>query len=91
MKAKIAPLLARFWKIAPLLALTGCATAPTSTTVRVPVAVPCIAAMPQKPGFRTDAELNALPDGSLIISLALDRRDRQAYEATLEATLAGCL
>jgi uncharacterized lipoprotein YajG len=72
------------------LLLAGCASAPTSTTVRVPVPVPCVAAMPQKPSFRTDLELNELSDAALIIGLALDRRDRQWYEAVLEATLAGC-
>ena len=74
-----------------LCALSGCSSMPNSVSVRVPVAVPCIAEVPAKPPFRSDAELAALPDDALIIGLASDRRSRQAYEATLEATIAGCV
>jgi len=74
-----------------LAMLSGCSTVPNSVTVRVPVPVACVAAMPQKPGFRTDGEFNALPDDILIVALAIDRRDRQAYEAGLEALLVACM
>lgn len=73
----------------PLLA--GCVGNPViPTEVRVPVQVSCVAEQPKKPLMLTDAELQALDDFKLPIALTLDRRVRQAYEAELEAVLAGC-
>jgi hypothetical protein len=74
----------------PLLA--GCVGNPViPTEVRVPVPVSCVTEQPKKPAMLSDAELRALDDFKLPIALTLDRRVRQAYEAELEAVLAGCL
>lgn len=72
-----------------LALLVGCTTIPKE--VRVPVPVPCIPERPARPSLLADAELRAFDDYGLVIALARDRRLRQAYEAELEAALAGCL
>ena len=59
-------------------------------TIRVPVPVSCIDAPVLRPPFTTDAELLAMDDYRLTLSLALDRMVRRVYEARLEAALAGC-
>lgn len=71
--------------------LAGCsAIQQPPREVRVPVAVPCITQPPARPSMLSDAELLALDDYALVIALARDRRIRQAYEAEIEAELAGC-
>lgn len=71
--------------------LAGCLHTPTvPDVVRVPVRVPCITSVPVRPALAADAELAALDDYALVISLARDRRLRQGYEAELEAALEGC-
>jgi len=59
-------------------------------TIRVPVPVSCIDAPVPAPPLVTDAELLAMDDYRLTLSLALDRMVRRVYEARLEAALAGC-
>lgn len=56
----------------------------------MPIAVPCIDRVPQRPSMLSDAELLALDDYGLVIALARDRRVRQGYIADLEATVEGC-
>jgi len=73
-----------------MLLLVGCAT-PRVQEVRVRVPIPCIEQAPQRPSLMADAELRALDDYGLVIALARDRRIRQAYQAELEAALAGCM
>lgn len=75
-----------------MLGLSGCASdgPQLPREVRVPVSVPCIERPLQRPSLLSDAELLALDDYGLVIALARDRRIRQAYEADLEATIAGC-
>ncbi len=72
--------------------LSSCASLlPVKTLeVKVPVAVPCVQAMPEKPYFITDDELLAYDKGNFITALHVDRLQRQSYEAELEAVLAGC-
>lgn len=71
--------------------LTGCASVPQiPKEIRVPVAVPCIDRVPQRPSMLSDSELLALDDYGLVIALARDRRVRQGWEATIEALLEGC-
>ena len=81
-------------KVAALLlcaALGGCAgPLPVPATVQVPVPVACIEQPVPKPDLPTDAEFKAADSYHAMLSLWLDRRIRQIYEARLEAALAGC-
>jgi hypothetical protein len=73
------------------VSIAGCSNLPSvPDIVRVPVPVPCLDSAPVRPALLSDAELLALDDFELIVSLAKDRRQRQGYEATLEAAVAGC-
>lgn len=75
-----------------LLLLAGCASGPEiPREVPVMVPVPCITERPIRPSLLSDAELLALDDYGLILALARDRRVRQAYQAQIEAAIAGCL
>lgn len=64
---------------------------PVPQTVKVPVPIRCLDRAPERPALASDADLSALDDRALVIGLALDRRQRQAYELTLEAAVAGCV
>jgi type IV pilus biogenesis protein CpaD/CtpE len=80
---------------AALLLLPGCASTDPRPLelpkeVRIPVPVPCIKDPIARPALVTDAQLAAMGDGDLVLSLAADRRERQQYEGKLEAQLAGC-
>jgi hypothetical protein len=72
--------------------LAGCASGPPPlpVEVRVPIAVPCVNEPLARPELLTDRDLAALDDYRLVLELARDRRLRQAYEAELEAVVAGC-
>lgn len=74
----------------PLLA--GCPSQPIRVpeTVQVPVPVACIDAPVPRPELLTDAQMAALDDYHGLLALWLDRRQRQVYEARLEAAMAGC-
>lgn len=81
----------RTWLAGSLLLLAGCASGPhVPEVVRVPVPIPCIQESPSKPVFLSDAELLALDDFGVVVSLARERRLYQGYVAELEATVAGC-
>lgn len=74
------------------MALAGCAApVPRVEVVRVPVPVPCLDRAPERPTFLTDEAFAALPLGTFVTELWADRRARQAYEAQLEAAIAGCV
>lgn len=73
-----------------VLGLAGCAGIEVPKEVRVPVAVPCVEQVPQRPSMMSDQELLALDDYGLVVALARDRRVRQGYIVELEATLEGC-
>ena len=75
---------------AALLAGCGSAPIPVPQTVQVPVPVACIDAPVPRPDFFTDAQLAAMDDYHGMLALWLDRRQRQVYEARLEAAMAGC-
>ena len=71
---------------------TGCANLPSvPTETLIPVPVQCYDRMPDKPGFATDAELSAMPDYALVLSLAKERLTASVYIADLEAKLLGCV
>lgn len=82
----------RLAALAAVVLLAGCAnSAPRVDVVRVPVPVPCLDRAPDKPTFLTDEAFATLPLGTFVTELWADRRDRQAYEAELEAAVAGCV
>jgi len=71
--------------------LLGCShTQSVPDVVHVPVPVSCVGDVQAKPQFQSDAELLALTDYGLVVSLARERRLYQGWTATLEAILAGC-
>lgn len=80
--------------LAPVIALllAGCATdPPLPEVVKIPVPVPCLTALPQRPDFITSADLLALDDYRFPIALTADWLKRQQYQAELEALLLACL
>lgn len=70
--------------------LSGCAST-MPETVNIPIPVPCIDAMPQRPLLATDADLIKLVDTDFIIALGIDRQQRVKYIGELEAVLQGCI
>lgn len=87
--------------IALCLMLQACSSTPEqpvapithieTVTQKIPVPVYCLDRMPDKPVFRTDAQLKQGSDGEVIAGLRIDRINRADYEAELEATLRACL
>lgn len=73
-----------------LLLLSGCAST-MPETVMVPVPVPCLDAMPDKPALYTDADLLKLPDADFIVALGIDRQVRRKYIGELESVLQACV
>jgi len=79
-----------------ILSLAGCATTeipPVPTEAKVAVGVPCITReqVPLKPGFVTDAQLQAKSDELLVIALRSDQLSRREYEGKLEAVIEACV
>lgn len=80
--------------LAALTCLAGCATpaqrAPDVQQVLVPVPVPCKVSAPTKPAYAVEA----LPLGSTVfrqmVALRAERKQRQGYEAELEAAILAC-
>ena len=83
--------MSRLAVLAAALLMAGCSSAPLMPeVVKVPVATPCLEQIPPRPDLITDAQLKALDDYSLALSLAIDRKMRSLYEARLEAAVEGC-
>jgi len=79
------------WLVFALVALTGCAAAPTVTTIRVAVPTECRVAVPDRPAMPTEA---LSPDASLdaMVQAALaEIEKREGYEDKLRAALAACV
>lgn len=80
--------------LAALTCLAGCATpaqrAPDVQQVLVPIPVPCKVSAPTKPAYAVEA----LPLGSTVFrqmaALRAERKQRQGYEAELEAAILAC-
>lgn len=69
----------------------GCASAlPTPVRVEVPVIVPCVGEVPQRPAYEFDKLLATATDGEIILALARDWARGRKYEAELEAVITGC-
>lgn len=70
--------------------LTGCATAPATVEVKVPVYVPCAKAVP-RPAFEFPLVSANASDGEKVLTMTRDTLQHFKYEAQLEAVIAGCL
>lgn len=74
-----------------VLALAGCGTVPPAPVrVEVPVMVPCIGGVPERPAYEFDKLPAAATDGEIILALARDWSRGRAYELKLEAIISGC-
>ncbi|MGK5024579.1 hypothetical protein [Janthinobacterium sp. RB2R34] len=79
-------------KIISIVLLTGCASAPqTPVRVEVPVLVPCIGEVPQRPVYEFDKLPSTATDGEIVLALARDWARSRTYEQTLQATISGCV
>lgn len=70
--------------------LAGCASGP-SVEVKVPVPVPCLETLPEKPTFPADSlspRADVFTKGKVLWA---DRLARKAYELKLETALAACV
>ncbi|MBU3895404.1 hypothetical protein KH388_22185 [Serratia rubidaea] len=81
---------------ASVAVLAGCAAPPPMTgvktvEVKVPVAVSCVASLPAKPAFKTDAQLQEGSSYQVFNNLLADRLARERYILQLEAVLSGCV
>lgn len=83
---------AAFWCSCTLAALllTGCATAPPTLEVKVPVYVPCAKPVP-RPAFAFPLLTNDASEGEKVVAMARDTLLHFKYAGQLEAALAGCL
>lgn len=75
-----------------VILLSGCATTQAPQIIKVPVPQPCLTAdqLPQPPKANTDAELAAMNDRDLVISLATDRLEYRRYSQEAQAALVAC-
>jgi len=78
-------------RYASLLAvlLTGCATAPPQI-VRVAVPVSCVVEMPAAPTITANAELRAMGDYRLLLTIARERLVLIGHAGELRAVVQGC-
>lgn len=71
--------------------LAGCSSAPPAPVrVEVPVMVPCIGEMPQRPAYEFDKLSVPATDGEIVLALARDWARGRGYEYVLEAVIVGC-
>lgn len=79
--------------LASLLLLGGCAAQQVVVpqVVKVPVPVPCMEALPEPPAVAGDAELLALDDYGLVLTVARDRKRLEAAYAELRAAAQACV
>jgi len=77
-------------RYASLLAvlLTGCATAPQIVRVAVPVS--CVVEMPAAPTITPNAELRAMGDYRLLLTIARERLVLIGHAGELRAVVQGC-
>lgn len=81
----------KYLSLAFLFFLTACSTSPTiPTEVKIPVAVPCKITPPSKPTFEVDNLALGSDIFTQVKSLLADRKQRQGYEAELEASIKEC-
>lgn len=81
----------RNFAISCAMLLAGCTSAPPATVrFEVPVMVPCIEEVPQRPAYEFDKLPSTATGGEVVMALARDWLRGQEYEARLEAIVTGC-
>lgn len=65
------------------------AAPPVPVRVELPVMVPCVDEVPQRPAYELDKLPASATDGNIILALARDWTRGNVYEQTLEATIYG--
>ncbi|MRW85421.1 hypothetical protein GJ698_15150 [Pseudoduganella sp. FT26W] len=83
----------RNFAISCAVVLTGCSSTPalTTQTVEVPVAVPCVNAMPTRPVYEFDQLPATASDGDKVLALVRDWVRYRKYAVQLEASLISCI
>ena len=74
--------------------LCACGSCPTKTElvyVDVPVSVPCVKQVPEKPLFAVSLVKSTDDLPTLVDAYMVERHQRIAYEAKLEAVITGCV
>ena len=76
-----------------ILSLSGCGSILPAipSILKIPVAVPCVDAVPVRPKLATDQELRAMDDYRLILTLRSDGIKARDHIGVLEATLQACV
>jgi len=69
----------------------GCASAPPTQTVYVPVHTPCVKDAPPAPVYEFDKLPIDAADGAKVLALARDWPMGRKYEVALRAVVAGCV
>jgi len=73
------------------LLLAGCATEPLPPTAKVPVGVTCLPPkVPARPAVSSNADLKALDDEGLVLTIAAERLSLIGYSAQAEAVIQAC-
>ena len=70
--------------------LTGCSTFQTPQVVNLPVIVPCVKEVPQKPELLFGEADKDKPIVYQVQDMAIDRLNLLGYSAELEAVVEGC-
>jgi len=72
-----------------LVLTVGCATPPP--TVEIPIAISCLPqAVPARPAVSSNADLKALDDEGLVLTIAAERLSLIGYSAQAEAVIQAC-
>lgn len=81
----------RIWPL--LLLLVGCNATlpPVPRETLIPVLVPCLDRMPERPQFLADADLAKLDDHAFVLALRIDQLELRGHVAILTATLQACV
>lgn len=81
----------RIFAISCAVLLAGCATAPPAPVrIEVPVMVPCIGEVPERPAYEFDKLPDMVTDGEIILALARDWLRGRGYEGELAALVEAC-
>lgn len=74
-----------------VILLAGCSfTPPAPVRVEVPVMVPCVGEVPQRPLYEFDQLAQSATDGEIILALARDWPRGRKYEGELKAAVLAC-
>lgn len=64
---------------------------PAPARVEVPVMVPCVGEVPERPAYEFDKLPATATDGEIVLVLARDWSRGRKYESALEIVITGCL